>query len=220
MNLSFRVGDAEEDVRRNRELFFAALGLDLHRAAIPGQVHGSAILHVREPGGYPETDGLITTERNLPLCVSVADCVPVLLCDPAVPAVAAIHAGWRGSADRIAAKGVKMLMAECGAVPERIEAFIGPSASVCCYRVGEDVASRFPPSCIRRDGDGVLVDLKRANLEQLLESGLRRELIEVSPLCTISEEALLHSYRRDGEQSGRMMAIIGILQSPATPRDR
>ena len=96
MNLSFRVGDDPVNVRKNREIFFGGLGIHLAQLAIPGQVHGTNVQHVEGPGEYPETDALISSGRGLFLCVSVADCVPVLLFDPLHNAVAAVHAGWRG----------------------------------------------------------------------------------------------------------------------------
>ncbi|HTY58839.1 MAG TPA: peptidoglycan editing factor PgeF [Bacteroidota bacterium] len=209
MNLSFRVGDDPGNVRRNREIFFGALGISTGSLAIPGQVHGTAVLNVDRPGEYPGTDALITGTPGLFLCVSVADCVPILLFDPLRNAVAAVHAGWRGSAAGIVTAAVQAMETEFGTIPASIIASIGPSASQCCYKVGEEVASQFPPACVRMVEGVPYVDLKGANRGQLLAAGLRAENIELSPYCTISEPALLHSFRRDGQKSGRMMGVIG-----------
>jgi len=209
MNLSFRVGDREENVRKNRELFFGSLSIPLNSLAVPGQIHSAVVSSVEEAGEYPDRDGLVTSTKGLALVVSVADCVPVLLYDPALPAVGAIHAGWRGSSQGIVARGVELMKEQFGAEPGRLIAYIGPSASECCYRVGEDVASRFPVPCVSRREDGIFVDLKGANLAQLLEKGVLRKNVEISPLCTITEETL-HSHRRDGNRSGRMMAVISL----------
>jgi len=211
MNLSFRVGDAEENVRKNREIFLDGLGIGLHELALPGQVHGAAIACAKQPGSYPETDGLITNVPRVFLCIMVADCVPVLLVDPVARAVSAVHAGWRGTVKGITADAVARLQKECYAVPGRIVAYIGPSAGVCCYQVGEDLAARFDGHFVRRDDHGTSVDLKTANRHQLLDAGILPENIEVSTHCTISESTLFHSYRRDRDRSGRMMAIIGLL---------
>jgi YfiH family protein len=210
MNLSFRVGDDDENVRKNREVFYGGLGIGLHELAIPDQVHGSAVVCARQAGSYSGTDGLITTASRVFLCVTVADCVPLLMVDPVARAVAAVHAGWRGTVAGIAALAVARLQDECAAVPGRIVAYLGPSAGICCYRVSEDLASRFDGRFVYRDETRVLVDLKMANRHQLIESGVRPENIETSPHCTISEPALFHSYRRDKDRSGRLMAVIGL----------
>jgi YfiH family protein len=209
LNLSFRVGDDPANVVRNRGIFFGGLGIPLASLAIPGQVHGSTVLLVDRPGEYPETDALITSVEGLFLCVSVADCVPVLLFDPLRNAIAAVHAGWRGTAAGIAAAAVEAMGAEFGSLPSGLFASIGPSASNCCYSVGDEVASRFPAAFVRTDGAARFVDLKGANRKQLLDAGLRPENVELSPYCTISNPTLFHSFRRDGVKSGRMMAVIG-----------
>ncbi|MBM2842054.1 MAG: hypothetical protein HW412_2582, partial [Bacteroidetes bacterium] len=95
--------------------------------------------------------------------------------------------------------------------PCDMTAFVGPSAAVCCYNVGEEVASQFEERFIHRLDGKTFVDLKLANLTQLREVGIARSAIEVSPLCTIADAQLLHSFRRDKEKSGRMMAVIGLL---------
>jgi len=209
LNLSFKVGDDPSNVRKNREIFFGALGISIVRLAIPGQVHGTAVRRVDVPGEYTETDALITSQSGVFLCVSVADCVPVLLFDPSRGAIGAVHAGWRGTASGITIAAVRAMQSEFGSQPSGLLASIGPSASDCCYRVGEDVASRFSPSFVRREKGESFVDLKRANRSQLLEAGLRQENVELSPHCTISDASLFHSFRRDGARSGRMMAVIG-----------
>jgi len=209
LNLSFKVGDDPANVQKNREIFFGALGISLAHLAIPGQVHGTTVRRVEGPGEYAETDALITSHAGVFLCVSVADCVPVLLVDPSRGTIGAVHAGWRGTASGITSAAVRAMQTEFGSGPAALLASIGPSASSCCYRVGEDVASRFSPSFVRREEGECFVDLKGANRSQLLEAGLRPENVELSPHCTISDALLFHSFRRDGAQSGRMMAVIG-----------
>jgi YfiH family protein len=209
MNLSFSVGDDPANVRRNREIFFNALGIPLERLAFPGQVHGSNVRLISAPGRYPDTDALITLEAGLFLCVTVADCVPILLFDPVTKALGAVHAGWRGTSSGILARAVKAMQSDFGVRPSHLTVSIGPSASVCCYRVGEDVASRFPASALRREQGEVFVDLKGANLGQLLDSGVLPKNVELSPFCTISDSMLFHSHRREGSKSGRMVGVIG-----------
>jgi polyphenol oxidase len=209
MNLSFMVGDNPVNVRKNREIFFGALGISPAQVAIPGQVHGTTVRRAIGPGDYPETDALISSEVGLFLCVSVADCVPILLFDPLHNALGAVHAGWRGTASSIVVAAVKAMQVEFGTLPEGLIASIGPSASGCCYKVGAEVASRFSLSFVREEGGESFVDLKGANRNQLLNAGVRPGNVELSPYCTISDSSLFHSYRRDGAKSGRMMGVIG-----------
>ena len=210
MNLSFNVGDTSENVVMNRAIFFGGLGLTLDRLAIPGQVHSATVHAAEKPGPYPETDGLVSDTPNIFLCVSVADCVPILLYDPMLRGVAAVHAGWRGTGSRIASGAVQKMMKEFGTNPRDLLAHVGPSAGSCCYAVGEEVASRFPDEFVSRKDSSLYVDLKQTNRHQLLEAGLLAERIEISPYCTISDSTLFHSHRREGSRSGRMMGVIGL----------
>ncbi len=211
MNLSFSVGDRSEDVTENRRRFFGGLGIEPEELAIPRQVHSAEFRRVDSPGSYPGCDALMTDRRRVFLCVTIADCLPVLLYAPEANAVAAIHAGWRGTAAGIVSAVVPAMAKEFGFRPETLSAYVGPGASACCYVVGEDVAQRFSPSFVKRDGQGLIVDLKAANVAQLQAAGVLPENIEVSPLCTVSDAANFHSFRRDGASSGRMMAVIGIV---------
>lgn len=210
LNLSFSVGDREENVRRNREQFFGSLQIQLAELAIPRQVHSNVAKIAHVPGSYPDCDALIATSRRVFLCVSVADCVPVFVYDPINRAVAAIHAGWRGTAGSVVSQTLDLMQREYGTRPSDCTAFVGPGASVCCYNVGEEVASQFDNEFVLRQNGTTFVDLKSANARQLERSGIHYSAIEVSPLCTISEPSL-HSYRRDKGNSGRMMGTIGIL---------
>jgi len=210
MNMSFNVGDANENVEQNRRLFARALGIGLERLAIPMQVHSSVVKRADTPGSYSSCDGLVTDVRGVYLSISVADCVPIFIVDTQRKAVAAIHAGWRGTVARIAAYGVEMLIDEFQCRPARMIAFVGPSAGGCCYAVGEDVAAKFPGEFVREESGKLHIDLKAANVSQLLEMGLSENVIEVSSYCTIDEGDMLHSYRRDGTRSGRMMGVIGL----------
>ena len=213
MNLSFSVGDNEENVQRNRELFFGALEVRLDELATQRQIHSGNVKIVRQPGNYPDCDAMITNQHRVFLCVSVADCVPIFLFDEKKMVVAGIHAGWRGTKAGIVSNTINLMKKEFGSDPENIVAFIGPSASVCCYEVGEEVASQFETGFVMRRDGKIFLDLKSANTSQLVQSAVPASSIEISPLCTITEKDTLHSYRRDGDRSGRMMGVIGLLSS-------
>jgi purine-nucleoside/S-methyl-5'-thioadenosine phosphorylase / adenosine deaminase len=211
MNLSYNVGDRPENVSANRIRFFGSLSIAPAELAIPQQVHSATVKRVSAPGSNPECDALISNARRLFLCVTVADCVPILLYAPDPPAVGIVHAGWRGTLARITTAAVASMMREFSSRPSQLLAYLGPSAGVCCYTVGEEVASQFDSRFLQRHTLGVSLDLKAANVAQLEELGIPLENIEVSPYCTISEPRLFHSYRRDGKSSGRMMGVIGLL---------
>jgi YfiH family protein len=133
----------------------------------------------------------------------------VILADPESRVAAAVHAGWRGTLARIAGKGVELMVQACGANAQEVRAYLGPAAGACCYVVGEEVASQFPGDVVSRRDGKIYLDVRKANRLQLIQAGVRPEFVEESTLCTISEKTLLHSFRRDGNQSGRMMAVVG-----------
>jgi purine-nucleoside/S-methyl-5'-thioadenosine phosphorylase / adenosine deaminase len=209
MNLSFKVGDVEANVRRNRELFFERMGVQPDRAVFAGQIHSANIVRVDSPGTYPDCDGLVTNLEKVFCCISVADCIPIFLFDPKEHVVAAVHAGWRGTAAGIASRAISVMGQEFHSKPHNIFAFVGPGAGPCCYEVGMEVASKFPREFTRTTGGKLTVDLKRVNSRQLMEAGLEEEHVETSTKCTICTSHL-HSFRRDGPGSGRMMGIIGM----------
>lgn len=195
----------------NRRMFFESLGFDASSVVRGEQVHGDNVRFVESPGNYRAADALVTKTRNLPLAVSVADCVPVLIVDKGSQTIAAVHAGWRGTLKNIVAKTIDYMVHENHSKCESIFAFIGPSAGACCYEVGKEVAGNFSPEYYVQDLETgkYKLDLKGLNLAQLKESGVPLENIEVSGACTICDDNF-HSYRRDGTASGRMLAVIGM----------
>ena len=213
MNLSFNVGDDKVNVIENRRRFFGSLHIGLDELAFPMQCHSSNVRSVNMWGGYEECDGLVTNEFGVFIAVSVADCVPVFLFDPKTRTLAGIHAGWRGTASEIVKNGVTKMASDFATDPKDIVAFIGPSAGKCCYEVEEDVAGRFGAEFVSTGASGKRkVDLKDANRRQLLSHGVLDANIEVHEGCSIHEAALYHSHRRDGNGSGRMMAVAGIVR--------
>jgi len=211
MNLSFNVGDDERNVIANREKFFGDVGIGLNALAMTRQVHGDTVTRVRGPGSRASCDALISDDPGVFLAITVADCLPVFLFDPVTLSVAAVHIGWRGSKLRILEKALRGMAEKFGAKAGDLISFIGPSARVCCYEVGEEVAIGFPENVLRRTiADRAHLDLMQFNRNILLEAGVRGTHIEVSPHCTICNGELFHSYRREGKKSGRMMGVIGV----------
>jgi YfiH family protein len=211
MNLSYRVNDNPANVLENRRRFFTALGLDPARAAIPLQCHSDRIEVVSTPGEYQNCDALITNTVNLPLVVTVADCAAIVLFDRVRHVLGVVHAGWRGTAKTIVALTLSRMREKFSASVKDVVAYISPSAGQCCYEVGPEVAAEFDHEYVQQRGDRLFIDLKQANVHQLLAGGVVKGNIEVAPQCTICNAQLFHSFRRDGERSGRMMAVATLV---------
>ncbi len=211
LNLSYMVGDDPQHVDINRERFFGKLGIPIDKLAVPKQFHGDFIKTVQEPGVYDLCDALITTKTGVYLTISSADCLPIFLYDPELRAIAAIHAGWRGTKLKIVEKTIKKMIKEFGTNPEDLIAYIGPGAGVCCYEVGEEVARDFDHRyLVQYSAHKSRLNMKLFTKIQLLDTGLKDRNIELSDYCTICNPGLFYSFRREKLNSGRMMGVIGI----------
>jgi len=238
-NLGFTEWDTRENVLENRRRFQSALRASDLKLISLQQIHSDVIHLFDAPPAEPcRGDASATNRPGLLLGVQTADCVPILLVDPKKRAVAAVHAGWRGTLQRIVVKAIGQLQMHFKTRSADLLAAIGPSIGGCCYEVGTEVASQFLSQFAEapewfdefRTGDepnpiqwlnmmppghqpppkNVLLDLRKANRAQLLGAGLRPSNIFVSDLCTACRRDLLFSYRKEGPQSGRLMSVIGI----------
>ena len=211
MNLSFNVGDDRIKVMQNRRIFLKSLQITGDQLAVPRQNHGDTVKVVERSGEYQGCDGLVTNKPGVFLSVSIADCLPVFFFDPSSESIAAVHAGWRGCVQKIVQKAVTKMVAEFSTKPETLMAYIGPSARVCCYEVGEEVASRFDQKFLSHNtGTRPHLDMKSFTVSLLKEIGVADSHIEISQYCTMCAAEFFHSYRRDGASSGRMMGVIGL----------
>ncbi len=237
LNLGLSVGDAPQAVEENRRRFFGAFGIDPGQVVRARQVHGDGILRVdvgvTERAGFPhclveepaEFDALTTSLPGLALVVSTADCLPILIHDPVRPAVAAVHAGWRGTAQRIAAQAVSAMTEAYGTDPGDCIAAIGPGIKKCCFEVDApvvDAMARVIPTWeayanVVRPGHW-LVDLAGINRAILEGAGLRPERIEDVRLCTACRTDLFFSHRADKGRTGRMMNFIVLQGASREPR--
>jgi YfiH family protein len=186
------------------------------------QVHAAAVAVAStdrpRPWPRPDADAIISDDPSAAVSVRVADCVPILLADDTGRAVAAIHAGWRGTAKRAAIAGVEALQAQYGVRPERLTAAVGPCIGPCCYVVGESVRDGFRAAGHHPDvlaawfshaGEGrPTLDLWRATRDQLEGSGVLAPNIHVSELCTRTHAGTFHSYRVSGAAAGRLLGVI------------
>ncbi len=228
LNLAFGRGDDEKTVLANVEAFAKAVGVDGNSIISVPQIHSSVVMLVTlaDAGAGVskradfECDGYVTNEVGLPLGVKTADCVPILLeaRDELgnVVAVSSVHAGWRGTAARIAEVAVDKLCS-LGAERENIYVAIGPCIDVCCYEVGKDFANsikeklgqNYENKYIHTDENGRLyADLKGMNIEILTSAGVPEKNIDVSGYCTCCNPTLFYSHRGQRGIRGAMMSVI------------
>jgi YfiH family protein len=177
------------------------------------QIHSNRVIVARHPGNLGEGDALITNVPGLSLAIRTADCLPILMADTKNRAVAAIHAGWRGTAQEIALESLEAMANEFGTISENVVIAIGPGIGPCCYDVGAEVARQF--SAWFPDYQGltdmpVKIDLAEANVRQMRRNGGTNRQIDSSDLCTRCLPGVFHSYRRDREAAGRMVSAIWI----------
>ena len=174
------------------------------------QVHSAvALVADRSEGCVGEGDALLTREPGVTVSVRTADCFPVLLVDMHHHAVAAVHAGWRGTADGVVVEALRRMREEFGTDAVDISASVGPGIGACCYEVGDEVARRFGLAQAGR------VDLAAENARQLMREGVPRESISLvgslAGACTFCNPALFYSWRRDREAAGRMISYIRLI---------
>jgi YfiH family protein len=186
------------------------------------QVHGAGVASASSdrlrPWSPPEADVIVSNDASAAISVRVADCVPILIADDTGRRVAAVHAGWRGTATRAVIAGVEAMQALYGVRPERLTAAVGPCIGPCCYEVGEDVldgfraaghhpqilAAWFSPA----EAGSLRLDLWRVTRDQLEGAGVLPTNVHISELCTKTHAEALHSYRAHKASAGRMAAVI------------
>lgn len=221
LNLGFSSVDCPEKVSQNREMLTAEVGVPKDSWIWARQVHGTdvGIIKTRVKEALPEAmDAMVTDRAGLCLTILVADCVPVLLCDPRQGVVAAVHAGWRGTAGLIVKKTADIMREGFGCLPQHIVAGIGPSIGPCCFEVGDEVAIVIAAAMNGRDGylsrDPVsgkpFLDLWALNMQQLVDAGVEPDNIEVANMCT-HDDPRFFSYRRSGGVTGRFGAGIALI---------
>jgi YfiH family protein len=169
------------------------------------QVHGKTAAHAQHTEQWRECDScdaLWTNERHVALGIKVADCLPIAMIDPVHHVMANIHSGWRGTAQRITASTLDALAESSAFDPREASAWLGPSIRICCFEVGEEVASQFDSEYIDRTQDKPHIDIAKLTFDVLHSRGFREERIHDSALCTRCNGSIFHSYRRDRKSGG------------------
>jgi YfiH family protein len=226
LNLAGFNEDEAENIYENRRRFLRLFAGEWTLTSC-WQVHSADVRTVRDMEAArhdtEHCDALVTNVPRLLVGVKTADCVPIILGDRSTGACAAVHAGWRGTLASILPRAVERMRDEYGTRVEDLRAAIGPAAGACCYEVGAEVIEAFKEKFAHaeqlftptRDGHA-LVDLQRANREQLIDAGVSSEMIHTAPLCTMCRTDIFFSYRREKAihgRTGRLMAVIGKQES-------
>lgn len=226
LNLGKGRGDDLENVRENYRRVCDELEVDITKLVFSNQVHGDVVRRVTaadagkgldRPVDY-EADGLVTNVSGLTLVVFGADCLPILLCDPIRKVIAAVHAGWRGTALGIVERAVEQMVNGYGCKARDILAAIGPGISKCCFETNRDVPDAMVEALgeealpyITEDGGGKFhVDLKGLNALRLQRAGVCPLLIDVSPDCTLCKPDKYWSHRYTKGQRGSQAALISL----------
>lgn len=208
----------EEIVENNKKDICNYLKISTDNLIHPSQTHTSHI-EIAQVGktSYPDTDGLILTNNEQAIYLNFADCTPVIIYDPIKQIGAVSHAGWRGTAGSIASKTVKKMVNEFGSNPKTLKCAIGPAISFCCYNVGEEVLQKTRATVKNFEGlfeireGNIFIDLKGINKQQLIESGVKPTNIDICPYCTVCDNNLFFSYRKENATTNRHSAVIKLI---------
>ncbi len=193
--------------KRSHDVIHNTLNMPFYR---PIQRHTSQVI-ILDGMQRKIADGVITDKKGIMIGIETADCVPILLCDPAIPVIGAVHAGWRGTAAGIIRNAIRKFKEVFCSEPSRLLMAIGPSIGACCYEVDESVyraislqtGSHYIP-----ENNKYYIDLPKENITQALSEGLRKENIWTSGECTKCGHERFHSYRAEGRVAGRQGGFI------------
>ncbi|MCB0631708.1 MAG: peptidoglycan editing factor PgeF [Saprospiraceae bacterium] len=217
LNLGLHTDDDASAIQENRRRFFAACGFHPEQTAGSHQIHGSEVLKIDQAGYFSGFDALITNVPGILLTVTIADCTPILIYDPVRRAVAAIHAGWKGTAAGIAGKTLHAMQEHYGTVPKDCLVYIGTCIDYCDFEVDADVADHFATE--HKNWNGQLgkyfVDLKAANRTLLLQVGIPEGQLASSTYSTIAHNKDYFSHRHEQGTTGRMLVAIGMRSKKA-----
>jgi YfiH family protein len=228
LNLGLHTADNPAHVLQNRALLANKIGIDGYKILYASQVHSGDVKVIDEEAVAdgilqinPETDAMVTHIPGICLMVMVADCVPVLLFDPVKNVIAVIHAGWRGTVQKIVGNTIAAMQTNYGSNPSDLIAAIGPSIGPCCYQVGEEVKLSVESSfgstegylVKQKESEKFNFDLWFSNHKQLTDKGLKVENIEVAGICTKCNSDIYYSSRASGGITGRFAAGLCILKT-------
>ena len=227
LNLGTSTGDDWNNVVQNYRLLCQSAGLDISRLVLAKQTHSTNVRLVTEADAgkgvlkerdYTDTDGLITKEKNLPLVIHTADCVPVAFIDPVHKAIGNSHCGWRGTFGALAAKTLHAMEDSFGTRAEDVLIAIGPCICEECYEVSKELYDQFYEKfgygdyITTKDGRYYL-NLPMINRQILIDSGVKEENITVSDICTWCNKEDMFSHRGLGVKRGIIGTFLQICEN-------
>lgn len=215
-NMSLSYGNTRGSLE-NRQRFLSDIGIDYHSLICAKQVHGKNVVYVTEAdkgkgaldydASVAGTDGFVTDKKDLPIAILTADCLSVFIYDPARPACAVLHAGWRSTEKNICAEGLRLMQEKFSSQPDELLVGFGPSIRACCCKMEDDFKSNFPFGLIKRD-TGLYMDIALINTRQLVACGVKEENIFDPKICTFSENEDFFSFRKEAGDAGRIISVI------------
>lgn len=221
LNLGTNTLDQQHNVEGNRNIMARAFDIYPDALVTVKQTHGDDILVIdQENSDFShflgiEADAIITNQPGIMIGVCVADCAPILLYDPVNQVIAVVHAGWQGTANKLAAKTVAGMQSLFGSRPEDLQAAIGPCIGKCCYEVDAPVKNKFQQNGLpwesyshQVEGAHWQLDLAAANQDLLISAGIPEARIQSADMCVSCQRELFFSYRRDEGETGRQMGFI------------
>jgi len=222
-SMSMHTKESKDEIQKNRDRLKYIFGSDAKYFSV-FQIHGNIVHTVKEYKNHAwksleediKADALITNIPNQVLCILTADCVPILIYDRVKNVVAAIHAGWKGTKEKIVQNTISSMKTEYGSSTKSMIVGIAPAIGECCYEVSDEIANDFEqyPDCMSKNDKGKYqLDLKQINYRQLLEAGVKSKNIEMSAICTACHSDKYFSYRKEQGCSGRFMSAIMIEHS-------
>ena len=223
LNMCFQQGDEDNRVLLNWGKLSEAFDIPIEQFLVLNQVHGDAIYVIKPYGSYFSSraeldyDAIVTDRKDLAICIKTADCVPIFIVDKVKKVIAAVHAGWRGSALAITAKVIRLMMDQYHSQPQDILTAIGPAIGRCCYQVDTATAKAFAGHKNKEaflfpeaNGKKWMLDLAEANRQQILECGVPEGNIEQSGYCTKCNQKMFFSHRGSGGITGRQINFMMI----------
>ncbi len=226
-NLSPFSGDNPEHITKNQQILCDKLVINPDKLIIPYQIHGTEIFEMNDSffelseeeksNALNGIDALFTRLYNVCIGVTTADCVPLHFFDPVQKVIAVAHAGWRGTCAGISEKTIHTLEDKCNCNPANIRVTIGPSISSEVYEVGKEVVGKFKeagfdvPGIVTIRNKSFYLDLWKANQQSLEKAGVLKDHIQISGICTFTENERFFSARRLGIKSGRMLSGIMLI---------
>ena len=196
------------DVDSRKTILDNIIGHTANHISLPLQTHSNKVVWAKESYAHERSDGILCTGKEGEyISIQVADCVPIYMIDIKKGFCGLVHSGWRGSLKSIVLEAIRMFEKRESNLSD-LKFFLGPHIHQQDYEVDYDVASKFPENCIKENGNKWLLNISKKIVNDLNFYGISNKQIDISDISSFSDTRC-QSYRRDGNDAGRMYAFIG-----------